>query len=344
MTNRARKEQTRMMRAMVFSGKGAPLRLEERPIPSPGPGQILLRVSACGICRTDLHIIDGELSEPKLPLIPGHQIVGRVAALGVGSTGFREGDRVGVPWLGATCGNCPDCRESRENLCDSARFTGYHLDGGFAEYATADQRFCFAIPEAYPDLQAAPLLCAGLIGYRSLSIAGSARRLGIYGFGAAAHIVTQVARWQGREVFAITRPGDLAGQAFARELGAVWAGGTDAALPESLDAAIIFAPAGELVPAALKEVRKGGTVVCAGIHMSDIPSFPYQLLWGERVLRSVANLTRRDGDEFLDLAPRIPIRTEVQTFPLEEANQALAALREGRIRGAGVIETGKETG
>jgi len=281
-----------MMRAMVFSGKGAPLRLEERPIPAPGPGQILLRVAACGICRTDLHIIDGELSEPKLPLIPGHQIIGRVAALGSGSTGFREGDRVGVPWLGATCGSCPDCREGRENLCDAARFTGYHLDGGFAEYATADQRFCFAVPGAYSDLQAAPLLCAGLIGYRSLTMTGSARRLGIYGFGAAAHIVTQVARWQGREVFAFTRPGDLSGQAFARQLGAVWAGGAGEALPEALDAAIIFAPAGELVPTALKAVRKGGTVVCAGIHMSDIPSFPYQLLWGERVLRSVANLTR----------------------------------------------------
>ncbi|HEY5513724.1 MAG TPA: zinc-dependent alcohol dehydrogenase family protein [Geomonas sp.] len=281
-----------MMRAMVFSGKGAPLRLEERPIPAPGPGQILLRVAACGICRTDLHIIDGELSEPKLPLIPGHQIIGRVAALGSGSTGFQEGDRVGVPWLGATCGSCPDCREGRENLCDAARFTGYHLDGGFAEYATADQRFCFAVPGAYSDLQAAPLLCAGLIGYRSLTMTGSARRLGIYGFGAAAHIVTQVARWQGREVFAFTRPGDLSGQAFARQLGAVWAGGAGEALPEALDAAIIFAPAGELVPTALKAVRKGGTVVCAGIHMSDIPSFPYQLLWGERVLRSVANLTR----------------------------------------------------
>jgi propanol-preferring alcohol dehydrogenase len=325
------------MRAMVFSGVGAPLRLEERPVPSPAPGQILLRVGACGICRSDLHIIDGELSEPKLPLILGHQIVGRVAALGSGSTGFREGDRVGVPWLGATCGVCPDCRGGRENLCDSARFTGYHLDGGFAEYAVADQRFCFALPGAYPDLQAAPLLCAGLIGYRSLAIAGCAQRLGIYGFGAAAHIVTQVARWQGREVFAFTRPGDRAGQAFATLLGATWAGGADEAPPGSLDAAIIFAPAGELVPVALEAIRKGGTVVCAGIHMSEIPSFPYRLLWGERVLRSVANLTRRDGEEFLDLAPRIPVRTEIQTFPLEEANQALTALRVGRIKGAGVL-------
>lgn len=326
-----------MMRAMVFTGKGVPLRLETRPIPAPGPLQILLQVTACGICRTDLHIIDGELSEPKLPLIPGHQIVGRVAALGRGSTGFREGDRVGVPWLGSTCGSCPDCQAGRENLCDAARFTGYHLDGGFAEYAVADQRFCFPIPEGYSDLQAAPLFCAGLIGYRSLAMAGASHRLGIYGFGAAAHIVTQVARWQGREVFAFTRPGDLAGQAFALKLGAVWAGDADADPPETLDAAIIFAPAGELVPSALKAVGKGGSVVCAGIHMSDIPSFPYRLLWGERVLRSVANLTRRDGEEFLALAPKVPVRTEVQAFPLEEANQALAALRAGRIEGAGVL-------
>jgi propanol-preferring alcohol dehydrogenase len=330
-----------MMRAMVFTGKGVPLRLEKRPIPAPGPLQILLQVTACGICRTDLHIIDGELSEPKLPLIPGHQIVGRVAALGRGSTEFREGDRVGVPWLGSTCGICPDCKAGRENLCDAARFTGHHLDGGFAEYAVADQRFCFPIPEGYSDLQAAPLFCAGLIGYRSLSMAGAPHRLGIYGFGAAAHIVTQVARWQGREVFAFTRPGDLAGQSFAIKLGAVWAGDADADSPETLDAAIIFAPAGELVPAALKAVGKGGSVVCAGIHMSDIPSFPYRLLWGERVLRSVANLTRRDGEEFLALAPKVPVRTEVQAFPLEEANQALAALREGRIEGAGVLVVGQ---
>jgi len=330
------------MRAMVFTGKGTPLRLMEMPIPTPGPGQLLLKVSTCGICRTDLHIVDGELQEPKLPLIPGHQIIGRVAALGSGVIGFAEGDRVGVPWLGATCGHCSHCREGMENLCPEARFTGYHLDGGFAEYAVADRRFCFRIPEGYPDLQAAPLLCAGLIGYRALAMAGEARRLGIYGFGAAAHIVTQVARWQGRQVFAFTRPGDLEGQAFAAELGAVWAGDSLAPLPAPLDAAIIFAPAGELVPAALKAVHQGGTVVCAGIHMSDIPSFPYAILWGERVLRSVANLTRRDGEEFLALAPQVPVRTEVQAFPLAEANQALAALREGRIRGAGVLVVHQE--
>jgi propanol-preferring alcohol dehydrogenase len=327
-----------MLRAIVFREVGTPLRLEERPIPSPGHGQILLRVAACGICRTDLHIMDGELSEPKLPLIPGHQIIGQVVALGSGSTAFRVGVRVGVPWLGATCGSCEYCREERENLCDSARCTGYHIDGGFAEYAAADQSFCFAIPEGFPDLQAAPLLCAGLIGYRSLRLAGSARRLGIYGFGAAAHIVIQVACWQEREVYAFTRPGDQQGQAFARELGAVWAGGSDQTPPEALQAAIIFAPAGELVPSALKSVRKGGTVVCAGIHMSDIPSFPYQLLWGERMLRSVANLTRRDGSEFLEIAQRIPVRTEIQVYPLTEANRALADLRAGRIKGAGVLE------
>jgi len=330
------------MRAMVFTGKDTALRPMEMPVPTPGPGQLLLRVSTCGICRTDLHIVDGELKEPKLPLIPGHQIIGRVAALGSEVIGFAEGDRVGVPWLGATCGHCSHCREGMENLCPEARFTGYHLDGGFAEYAVADRRFCFRIPEGYPDLQAAPLLCAGLIGYRALAMAGEARRLGIYGFGAAAHIVTQVARWQGRQVFAFTRPGDLEGQAFAAQLGAVWAGDSLAPLPAPLDAAIIFAPAGELVPAALKAVHQGGTVVCAGIHMSDIPSFPYAILWGERVLRSVANLTRRDGEEFLALAPQVPVRTEVQAFPLAEANQALAALREGSIRGAGVLVVHQE--
>ena len=329
-----------MMRAMVLKEAGAPLRLEERPIPTPGPGQILLRVAACGICRTDLHIVDGELDQPKLPLIPGHQIVGRVVALGRGSSGFNVGDRVGVPWLGSTCGSCEYCREGRENLCEAARFTGYHLDGGFAEYAAADQRFCFALPEGFSDRQAAPLLCAGLIGYRALRSAGEAHRLGIYGFGAAAHIVTQVALWQGREVYAFTRPEDREGQAFARQLGALWTGGSAEAPPRALDAAIIFAPAGELVPAALRAVRKGGTVVCAGIHMSDIPSFPYQILWGERVLRSVANLTRRDGEEFLDLAPRVPVRTKVQVYPLAQANQALADLRSGSITGAGVLEAG----
>jgi len=326
------------MRAMVLRKVGAPLSLEDRPVPSPGPGQVLLRVAACGICRTDLHIVDGELSEPKLPLVPGHQIVGRVAALGNGAGAFQLGDRVGVPWLGATCGICAECREGRENLCEQARFTGYQRDGGFAEYAAADERFCFAIPEGFSDLQAAPLLCAGLIGYRSLRLAGSARRLGIYGFGAAAHIVIQVARWQGREVYAFTRSGDLEGQAFARQLGAAWAGGSQEAPPQELQAAIIFAPSGELVPAALAAVCKGGTVVCAGIHMSDIPSFPYRLLWGERVLRSVANLTRLDGEEFLELAQRIPVRTEIRSYPLAEANQALADLRAGKIKGAGVLQ------
>jgi alcohol dehydrogenase, propanol-preferring len=326
-----------MMRAMVFTEKGQPLRLEELPIPKPGPGQLLLRVAACGICRTDLHIVDGELTDPKLPLIPGHQIVGRVVEEGPGESRFLEGERVGVPWLGSTCGSCPDCLAGRENLCDAARFTGYHFDGGFAEYAVADQRFCFRIPEGYPDLQAAPLLCAGLIGYRSLRMTGDARRIGIYGFGAAAHIITQVARWQGREVYAFTRAGDSESQAFAAELGAVWTGASGSAPPHSLDAAIIFAPAGELVVSALKAVRKGGSVVCAGIHMSDIPSFPYEILWGERIIRSVANLTRRDGEEFLALAPQVPVRTEVEAFPLEQANEALAALKGGRIRGAGVL-------
>ena len=329
-----------MMRAMVLREKGTPLKLEELPISPPGQGELLLRVAACGICRTDLHIIDGELTEPKLPLIPGHQIVGRVAALGDGDSAFRVGDRVGIPWLGATCGSCEQCRAGRENLCETARFTGYHLDGGFAQYARANQRFCFAIPESFSDVQAAPLLCAGLIGYRSLLLAGDGHRLGIYGFGAAAHLVTQVARWQGREVYAFTRSGDSEGQGFARQLGAVWAGASDQAPPEELHAAIIFAPPGALVPTALKAVRMGGTVVCAGIHMSDIPSFPYELLWGERVLRSVANLTRRDGEEFLDLAQRIPVHTEVRTYPLAEANRALADLRGGRIQGAGVLEVG----
>jgi alcohol dehydrogenase, propanol-preferring len=326
-----------MMRAMVFHGKGTGLKLEEVPIPAPGPGELLLKVRTCGICRTDLHIVDGELTEPKLPLVPGHQIVGRVVALGGGCTGFKAGERVGVPWLGATCGKCEACRSGRENLCDFARFTGYHRDGGFAEYAAADQRFCFPIPEGYPDLQAAPLLCAGLIGYRSLAMAGDGRRLGIYGFGAAAHIVAQVARWQGREIYAFTRGGDLEGQDFARKLGAVWAGESGANPGVPLDAAILFAPAGELVPAALRGVRKGGTVVCAGIHMSEIPSFPYEILWGERVLRSVANLTRRDGEEFLALAPQVPVRTEVRAYPLEQANQALSDLRAGAIKGAGVL-------
>jgi propanol-preferring alcohol dehydrogenase len=291
-------------------------------------------VAACGICRTDLHVVDGELTRPKLPLVPGHQIVARVVD---GGERFRPGDRVGVPWLGWTCGVCRYCRSGRENLCDRARFTGYDRDGGFAARAVADERFCFPLPDGYPDLQAAPLLCAGLIGYRTLRLAGDAERVGLYGFGAAAHIVCQVARHQGRRVFAFTRADDRDAQAFALELGAEWAGDALGSPPEELDAALIFAPAGELVPAALRAVAKGGSVVCGGIHMSDIPSFPYELLWGERTLRSVANLTRADGEEFLKLAPRVPVRTEVETHPLEKANEALDRLRTGRVRGAAVV-------
>lgn len=325
------------MRAMVLDAPRRPLRLADVPVPTPGAGQVLLRVRACGVCRTDLHVADGELPDPKLPLIPGHQIVGTVERAGPGATRFQPGRRVGVPWLGATDGTCPYCRAGRENLCDNARFTGYQIDGGYAEYAVADERFCFPIPDGYPDQQAAPLLCAGLIGYRALRLAGEARRLGIYGFGGAAHIVTQVARWQGREVYAFTRPGDATRQRFARDLGATWAGGTDQAAPERLDAAILFAAAGELVPLALRAVDKGGVVICAEIHMTDIPTFPYEILWEERVLRSVANLTRQDGEEFLALAPRVPVRTEVRTYPLAAANEALAALRDGRVRGAAVL-------
>ncbi len=326
-----------VMRAMVLESVGAPLRATELPLPEPGPGQVLLRVRACAVCRTDLHVVDGELPDPKLPLIPGHQIVGTVEGAGEGVERFAAGDRVGVPWLGYTDGTCRYCRAGRENLCDGARFTGYQIDGGYAGYTVADHRFCFPIPDGYPDLQAAPLLCAGLIGYRSLRVAGDAERLGLYGFGAAAHIIAQVARHGGREVFAFTSPGDEEAQAFARELGAVWAGGSDEAPPEELDAAIIFAPVGALVPAALRAVAKGGAVVCAGIHMSDVPSFPYDVLWGERSVRSVANLTRRDGEEFLELAPKVPVRTEVVPFPLERANEALDALRGGEIRGAAVL-------
>lgn len=326
------------MRAMVLESVGSPLRLAELPVPEPGPGEVLLRVSACAVCRTDLHVVDGELPDPKLPLVPGHQIVGIVESVGEGVVRFAVGDRVGVPWLGYADGACRYCRTGRENLCDEARFTGYQIDGGYADHTVADHRFCFQIPDGYPDLQAAPLLCAGLIGYRSLRMAGDARRLGLYGFGAAAHIIVQVARHQGREVFAFTSPGNEDGQRFARRLGAAWAGGSDEAPPEELDAAIIFAPVGALVPAALRAVAKGGAVVCAGIHMSDIPSFPYEILWGERSVRSVANLTRRDGEEFLDLAPKVPVRTEVVPFPLEEANEALDALR-GGIRGAAVLTT-----
>ena len=325
------------MRAMVLDAPGQPLRLADVPVPEPGPEQVLLRVHACGVCRTDLHIVDGELTEPKLPLILGHQIVGTVVRAGAEVEGFTPGDRVGVPWLGATCGHCRYCRSGRENLCDAARFTGYQIDGGYAEYTVADYRFCFPIPEGYPDEQAAPLLCAGLIGYRSLVMAGEAERVGLYGFGAAAHIISQVARHRGQQVYAFTRPGDIDGQQFARDLGATWVGGSDERPPEELDAAIIFAPTGPLVPAALRAVGKGGTVVCAGIHMSDIPSFPYEILWGERVLRSVANLTRQDGKDFLQIAPRVPVHTEVTVFPLEEANAALDALRAGQIHGAAVL-------
>jgi len=325
------------MRAMVFDGSSRALELREIPEPRPASGQVLLRVRSCGICRTDLHILDGELPGPKLPLVLGHQIVGVVQATGPGVSSLAVGDRVGVPWLGATCGACLYCGSGQENLCDGARFTGYQIDGGYAAFTVADERFCFPVPEGYADLQAAPLLCAGLIGFRALRMAGEGRKLGFYGFGSAAHIVTQVARFQGREVLAFTRPGDATSQALARRLGASWAGSTAETAPVALDAAILFAPAGELVPLALRSVRKGGTVVCAGIHMSDIPSFPYEILWGERVLRSVANLTRRDGQEFLALAPRIPVRTEVEVFPLEAANEALAALRSGRIRGSAVL-------
>ncbi|MBO9405003.1 MAG: zinc-dependent alcohol dehydrogenase family protein [Thermomicrobium sp.] len=325
------------MRAMVLERPGQPLVLQELPVPEPGPGQVLLRIRACGVCRTDLHIVAGELPGPKLPLVLGHQIVGEVVRAGPGANRFVPGQRVGVPWLGWTCGECRYCRSGRENLCDRARFTGYTLDGGFAEYTVADERYCFPIPAGYPDEQAAPLLCAGLIGYRALRFAGEAQRLGFYGFGAAAHILTQVAVWQGRTVYAFTRPGDLESQVFARELGAVWAGGSDEAPPEQLEAALIFAPVGALVPQALRAVEKGGIVVCAGIHLSDIPSFPYAWLWEERVIRSVANLTRQDGEAFLSLAPRVPVRTAVQLYRLEEANRALDDLRHGRIRGAAVL-------
>lgn len=328
------------MRAMVFEQQGQPLVLRQVATPRPEAGQLLVAVSVCGMCRTDLHIVDGELNEPKLPLIPGHQIVGRVVACGPDLSGFAPGQRVGIPWLGGTCGQCDHCREHRENLCDRAVFTGYQTNGGFAEYCVADARYCFALPERYPDLQVAPLLCAGLIGYRSLRMAGTGQRIGIYGFGAAAHIVTQVAVWQGRQVYAFTRPGDQAGQAFALRMGACWAGGAFDAPPQELDSAIIFAPAGELVPAALRAVRKGGRVICGGIHMSPIPSFSYDLLWGERSIVSVANLTRRDGEEFLALAPQVPVHTEVTAFALEQANQALAALRDGRIEGAAVLVIG----
>jgi propanol-preferring alcohol dehydrogenase len=316
---------------MVLERAGEPLREAELPEPVRREGELLLRVRACGVCRTDLHIVDGELAEPKLPLVLGHQVVGEVV------DGPRAGERVGVPWLGWTCGACRYCNAGVENLCDRARFTGYDVDGGYAELCAADERFCFPLPAGYGDTAAAPLLCAGLIGHRALRAAGEPAVVGLYGFGAAAHIVCQVAVWEGRTVHAITRPGDEEGQAFAHSLGAAWAGGSDERPPEQLDAALLFAPAGELVPVALAAVRKGGTVVCGGIHMSDVPSFPYELLWGERTLRSVANLTRRDGAELLALAPRVPIRLEVETFPLAHANEALERLRRGEVRGAAVL-------
>jgi propanol-preferring alcohol dehydrogenase len=329
------------MNAMVLDRARQPLAARRVPVPEPAAGQVLVRVAACGVCRTDLHVVDGELTEPKLPLVPGHEIVGRVAMLGGGVERFQEGDRVGIPWLGWTCGTCGFCRTGRENLCEAARFTGYTLDGGYADYALADQRYCFAVSGEQSDAAAAPLLCAGLIGYRALTMAGEGERLGLYGFGAAAHIVAQVARHQGRRVFALTRPGDRDAQAFARDLGAVWAGGSSEAPPEPLDAAIIFAPVGALVPAALKAVAPGGTVVCAGIHMSQIPSFPYEILWRERKILSVANLTRRDGEAFLALVPKVPIETTIETFALSAANQALARLRDGRLTGAAVLLPGE---
>jgi propanol-preferring alcohol dehydrogenase len=325
------------MKAMVLEGPGRPL--EERALPAPGveEGQVLLRVRACGVCRTDLHVVDGDLEGLGHRVVPGHQIVGEVEKVGAGVEHLAKGARVGVPWLGWTCGECRFCRRGQENLCPDARFTGYQIDGGFAELTVADARYCFPIPEGYPDLQAAPLLCAGLIGYRSLVMAGEAERLGLYGFGAAAHIVAQVARHQGRRLFAFTRAEDHEAQDFALSLGAEWAGDSLGPAPEPLEAAILFAPVGELVPAALKAVEPGGVVVCAGIHMSDIPSFPYRILWEERVVRSVANLTRRDGEEFLALAPKVPVETKVETFPLDQANEALTRLREGRLQGAAVL-------
>ncbi|MDN5271836.1 zinc-dependent alcohol dehydrogenase family protein [Chloroflexus sp. MS-CIW-1] len=326
------------MQAIVLTEPGQPLELRDLPVPTPGPDEVLIRVEACAVCRTDLHIVDGELPAPRLPLIPGHQIVGTVEQLGERVTRWTIGQRVGVPWLGWTCGSCRFCREGRENLCDQAQFTGYTRPGGFAEYTVADQRFCFALPANEQATAVAPLLCAGLIGYRALRLAGEGERLGIYGFGAAAHLITQVARWQGRQVFAFTRPGDRKGQQFAREVGAVWAGNSTDLPPTPLDAAIIFAPVGDLVPQALRAVAKGGVVVCGGIHMSPIPAFPYELLWGERVVRSVANLTREDGEAFLQIAPQVPVQTTVEVFPLAELNAALYALRQGTIHGAAVIQ------
>ncbi len=325
------------MRAMLLAEPRQLLRPAELPVPHPAARQALIKVEACGVCRTDLHLVDGELPDPRIPIIPGHEIVGRIAAVGADVRGLAIGQRVGVPWLGSSCGHCRQCAAGRENLCDAARFTGYQIHGGFAEYTVADARYCFPLAEQLDAAEAAPLLCAGLIGYRALTMAGDAPRIGLYGFGAAAHIVCQVAVWQGREVHALTRPGDTAAQEFARRLGAAWAGDSDQPPPVALDAAIIFAPAGALVPTALRALDKGGTVVCAGIHMSDIPSFPYNILWGERSIKSVANLTRRDGEEFLALAPRVPVRTEVRRYGLVDANEALDDLRHGRFQGAAVL-------
>jgi propanol-preferring alcohol dehydrogenase len=325
------------MQAQLLNHVGAPLVAAELPTPSPGPRQVLIRIGACAVCRTDLHVVDGELPDPKLPLVPGHEIVGTIVEKGAEVERFALGDRVGVPWLGWTCGVCEYCRTGRENLCDRARFTGYQIDGGYAELTVADARYCFALPGQYGDVEAAPLLCAGLIGYRSLRLAGEAERLGIYGFGAAAHIIAQVARHQGRRIYAFTRPGDVAAQEFARALGAEWAGASTEKPPAPLDAALIFAPVGALVPLALAATRKGGAVVCGGIHMSDIPAFPYRLLWEERVVRSVANLTRRDAEEFLALAPEAGVRSETVTYPLAAANRALADLRRGAFSGAAVL-------
>src|SRR5438874_13572997 len=327
----------RLMRAQVLTAARHLLAAAELAAPRPGPQQLLIEVRACAVCRTDLHVVDGELPDPKLPLVPGHEIIGTIVEKGESVDRFRVGDRVGVPWLGWTCGVCEYCRSARENLCDRARFTGYQIDGGYAELTVADQRYCFAIDLRYGDIEAAPLMCAGLIGYRTLRMAGDAQLIGIYGFGAAAHIVAQVIRHQGRRLFAFTRPGDLATQQFARSLGAEWAGGSDQPPPDPLDAALIFAPVGALVPAALAATKKGGTVVSGGIHMSDIPSFPYHILWEERVLRSVANLTRKDGEEFLKIAPQVPVKTQTQSFPLNKANEALENLRSGKIHGAAVL-------
>jgi propanol-preferring alcohol dehydrogenase len=326
-----------MMKAMVFERAHAPLQLKELPIPKPQEGQILLRVRACAVCRTDLHVVDGELSEPKIPLIPGHEIVGEVKELGLGVSSYQVGDLVGVPWLGWTCGGCRYCDQGEENLCDSARFTGYTLDGGYSEYTVADERFCVSIPDSYSAIEAAPLLCAGLIGYRTLKKAEEAFRIGVYGFGAAAHIVAQVALHQGKEIYAFTRPGDRKSQKFALSLGATWAGNSDQPSPVQLDAALLFAPVGALVPAALRSVRKGGVVVCGGIYMTDVPSFPYEVLWGERKVVSVANLTRQDGQEFMKIAPKVPVKTTVELFDLSDANEALHHLRSGKIEGAAVL-------